>query len=66
MKAMTKKFDCVEMKNRIQAERMREFEKVKDEYGSYADYIKARSEKSELVQQMMRKLNKYNDNDSKL
>jgi lysozyme family protein len=56
MKMKTKTFDCIEMKNRIQSERMTEFEADKNKYDSYADFIKARSEKSEWVQNMRKKI----------
>ena len=42
-----KTFDCVEMKNRIQAERYAEYLAHKDEYGTFLDFINARVEKSE-------------------
>ena len=56
MTMKTKTFDCVEMKNRIQSERMAEFMAHRDEYNSYADFIKARSDKSEWVRQMREKI----------
>jgi len=36
-----KTFDCVEMKNRIQAKLMAEYEARKGEFDSYADFITA-------------------------
>jgi len=45
----TKSFDCVEMKNRIQAERLVEYEKRKGEFASYVDFINARVKDSELA-----------------
>jgi hypothetical protein len=45
-----KTFDCVEMKNRIQAERLAEYEARKDEFASYLDFINARIKKSELAE----------------
>jgi len=44
-----KEFDCVEMKNRIQAERLAEYESRKDEFSSYLEFINARVEDSELA-----------------
>jgi len=44
-----KTFDCVEMKNRIQAERLAEYEARKGEFASYLDFINARVKKSELA-----------------
>ena len=48
MLTKTKTFDCVEMKNRIQAERLAEYESRKGEFASYVDFINARVEDSEL------------------
>jgi hypothetical protein len=42
MSTKTKKFDCVEMKNRIQAERYAEYLAHKDQFASYLDFINAR------------------------
>ena len=56
MATKTKTFDCVEMKNGIQAQRMAEYEALKDEYPSFVDFVKARADKSEWVRQMRRKL----------
>ena len=39
--AKNKSFDCVDMKNRIQAELRREYEARKTEFASYADFINA-------------------------
>ena len=50
MSTKTKTFDCVEMKNRIQAERLAEYESRKDEFASYLDFINARVKDSELMQ----------------
>ena len=50
---MTKKaktFDCVEMKNRIQAERWAEYQARKGEFRSYLDFITARVVSSQLGQ----------------
>ncbi len=52
MTTRTKTFDCVEMKNRIQAERMAEYEAHKGEYASYVDFVKARADRSDWVRQM--------------
>jgi hypothetical protein len=48
-----KTFDCVEMKNRIQAEIYAEYLAHKDEYATYLDFINARVEKSEFAQRMI-------------
>jgi len=49
MSRKTKAFDCVEMKNRIQAERLAEYESRKGEFASYVDFINARVQDSELL-----------------
>ncbi len=49
MSTKTKTFDCVEMKNRIQAERLAEYETRKGEFASYVDFINARVKDSELA-----------------
>jgi len=49
MRTKRKTFDCVEMKNRIQAERLREYESRKGEFSSYLDFIEARVKDSELA-----------------
>ena len=49
MSRKRKTFDCVEMKNRIQAERLAEYEARKAEFASYVEFINARVENSELA-----------------
>lgn len=49
MSRKPKTFDCVEMKNRIQAEGMAEYESRKNEFVSYLDFINARVKDSELA-----------------
>lgn len=49
MSTKPKTFDCVEMKNRIQAERLAEYEARKGEFASYVDFINARVKDSELA-----------------
>lgn len=56
MATKAKTFDCVEMKNRIQAERWAEYQAHKDEYESYIDFVLARAERSEWVRKVERKL----------
>lgn len=56
MGTRTKTFDCVEMKNRIQAEIYAEYESRKDEFPSFAAFVKARTDKSEWVCQVREKL----------
>ena len=48
MGTKTKTFDCVEMKNRIQAQRLAEYESRKGEFESYIDFINARVKQSPL------------------
>jgi hypothetical protein len=48
-------FDCVEMKNRIQAERWAEYQRRKGEFASYLDFINARVKDSELAQAIRQK-----------
>jgi len=50
METKTKTFDCVEMKNRIQAEILAEYESRKDEFTSFEDFIEARARESEWIQ----------------
>ncbi len=54
----TKTFDCVEMKNEIQAQRWREYQAHKDEYPSYAAFIEARAQKSEWVSKVRAQANR--------
>jgi len=50
MATKAKTFDCVEMKNRIQAELLAEYEARKDEFKSYLDFINATAKNSELAE----------------
>ena len=52
MATKTKTFDCVEMKNRIQTQRMAEYESRKDEFSSFLDFVRAEANKSKWVQQV--------------
>ena len=56
MMANDKTIDCVEMKNRIQAERLAEYESRKGEFASYVDFINARVKDSELMRIVREKL----------
>ena len=58
MPTKTKTFDCVEMKNRIQAERLAEYESRKGEFASYVDFINARVKDSELMKIVRQKSHK--------
>ena len=56
MSTKTKTFDCVEMKNRIQAELFAEYEAQKGEFASYLDFINAKVKDSELMKAVQQKL----------
>jgi hypothetical protein len=49
MATRTKTFDCVEMKNRIQAEIMAEYMAHQHEFASFLDFVNARTKDSELL-----------------
>jgi len=55
MGTRTKTFDCVEMKNRIQAERWAEYQERRDEFESYIDFIQWRARQSPWIREMERK-----------
>lgn len=56
MSTKTKTFDCVEMKNRIQAEIIAEYERRKDEFASFGEFLKATE--SQWERQTRQKLTK--------
>ncbi len=49
MQKKTKTFDCVEMKREVQDKLTREYETRKGEFGSYLDFVRAKSDESEWV-----------------
>ena len=51
----TKTFDCVEMKNRIQAKILSDYEAHKDEFPSLLAFIQARNRQSAWVRRMEKK-----------
>lgn len=55
MGTRTKTFDCVEMKNRIQARIMAEYEARKHEFPSFLDFTRAKTNESDWVQRMRKK-----------
>ena len=55
MAGKTKTFDCVEMKNEIQAKRLAEYEARKSEFRSYLDFINARVQDSSLWQDLLKR-----------
>lgn len=57
-----KTFDCIKMKNDIQAERMKEYLANKEKYSSYADFINQRVQESAWVKQIRGKINKEKSN----
>lgn len=46
-----KDFDCVRMKDEIQAKLQAEYESRKGEFASYTDFIKAKANESEFIRQ---------------
>ena len=55
MATKTKTFDCVEMKNRIQAKRLAEYEAHKGDFDSYIDFVNSRVRQSPLWKELLRK-----------
>ena len=53
MATKTKTFDCVEMKDRIQARRLAEYEARKDEFDSYIDFVNARAKPSPMWKKLV-------------
>ncbi len=49
MVSRKKKFDCVEMKNRIQRDLRQEYEARKAEFASYVDFLNATANESEDI-----------------
>ena len=58
MATKTKTFDCVEMKNRIQAQRLAEYEARKGEFASYIDFVNARVKRSPVWKALAKKSDK--------
>ncbi len=56
MATKTKAFDCVEMKERIQAELLAEYEARKNEFPSFAQFLQRRNERDEWVAKARAKL----------
>ena len=59
MKAKTKvskSFDCVEFKRQSQEQLMAEYEKRKDEFGSYIDFIKAKTFEDKWASQLWKSI----------
>ncbi len=58
MNPKNKKFDCVEMKNRVQAELMREYEARKSEFPSYESFIVATADQDPWIVSVREKIRK--------
>ena len=56
MPIRTKTFDCVEMKNRIQAQLLAEYERRKGEFASFVEFLKARNEENKWAREVRAKL----------
>ena len=52
-----KEFDCVKMKNEIQAKILAEYEARKGEFSSFVDFINAKANESPWVRKMRRRFN---------
>jgi hypothetical protein len=52
MTTKTKTFDCVEMKNRIQAEIQAEYEAHRNEFPSFVEFVRAAAADSEYARVM--------------
>ena len=55
MATKPKTFDCVEMKTRIQAERLAEYQARKEEFASYLAFINSRVKDSPLAHSLRAK-----------
>ena len=49
MASKKKKFDCVQMKNRIQRDLRQEYEARKAQFASYADFLNATADESQEI-----------------
>lgn len=58
MVKMKKKFDCVRMKNEAQRKLRAEYEKRKNEFSSYIDFINAAENDNPRVREFHKKLSK--------
>ena len=52
----TKTFDCVEEKRKAQAKLMEEYERQKNEYPSFAAFVRAHAKASPRIQTLRKKL----------
>ncbi len=53
-----KKFNCVEMKDQIQADLLKEYESKKKKFKSFADFLNAMSDQSPWQQALKQKIEK--------
>lgn len=58
MTKTSKKFDCVEMKNEVQAALLKEYEGRKKEFDSFTDFLSTKSEESKWQQGFLAKIAK--------
>jgi len=56
MTKTNKKFDCVEMKNAIQQQLRQEYERRKNEFASYVDFVNATVNESDEIRRFRKKL----------
>lgn len=56
MATKAKTLDCVEMKNRIQAEILAEYKARKDEFESFGDSIRSSASQSQLAKDVRAKI----------
>ena len=64
MTTKAKTFDCVEMKRRAQEELLAEYEARKDEFSSYAAFIRAKSEASDWQKAFWTRVERASENGS--
>ena len=58
MSAKTDRFDCVEMKNRIQRELREKYESRRDEFSSYGEFINATVMESPELKEFIKNIRK--------
>ncbi len=54
----SKKYDCVEFKREAQRKLLNEYEKRKDEFDSYFDFIERKATESEWIRNVEKKFSK--------
>jgi hypothetical protein len=58
MAKMSKKFDCVEMKNDIQRQLRHDYEMRKGEFASYADFVNSTVNKSDDIRLFRKRISR--------